>query len=75
MLFTGIRTDDEKQVGMGCHIVHRVGHGTRAKGGRQTGDRAGVSETGAVVDVIRPDDLPRQFIHEVVFLIGAFGGS
>ena len=56
-------------------IVHRVGHGARTEGGGQTGHGAGVSETGAVVDVVRPDHLPREFVHQIVFFVRAFGRS
>ena len=65
----------KNKLGIGGNIVHRVGHGTRTEGGRQTGHRAGVSETGAVVNVVRSDDLPRQFVHQVVFFVRAFGRS
>ena len=56
-------------------IVHAIGHRARTEGGGQTGHRAGVSETGAVVYVVCPQDLPRQFVHQIVFFVRAFGRS
>ncbi len=75
MLFGGVGADDEEGFCLCGNIVHAVGHRARTEGGGQTGHRAGVSETGAVVYVVRPQDLPRQFVHQIVFFVRAFGRS
>ena len=73
MLLGGVRADDEQRLGVIGNIVHRVGHCARAVGGGQTGHGAGVTETGAVVYVVRPDNLAGELVHQVVFFIQAFG--
>jgi hypothetical protein len=40
------------------NIVHRVGHSAGTEGSGQTGHSAGVSETGAMIDVVGPNHLP-----------------
>ena len=73
VLFGGIRADDQHGLRMVGDVIHRVGHRTRAKGSGQTGHGAGVSETGAMIDIVRPNHLPGEFIHQVVFFIQTFG--
>ena len=47
--------DDKEAIRVGFEFRDRIRHGATAKGRGQTGHRGGVSETGAVVDVIRAD--------------------
>ncbi len=54
-------------------LVDRVGHRPAAEGGGQTGHGGGVSEAGAVVDVVGGESRPGEFLQEVVLLVGAFG--
>ena len=75
VLLGGVRTDDKESLRLVGDIIHTVGHRTRTEGGSQTGYRAGVSETGAVVYIIRPHDLPRQFVHQIVFFVQALRRS
>jgi hypothetical protein len=75
MLLGGIRPDHQDGTGEFCNIVHGIGHGTRAEGSGQTGHGAGVSKPGAVIDIVRPDHLAGEFIHQVIFFVGAFGGG
>ena len=44
-------------------IVNRIRHCTRTEGSGQTGHSAGVSETGAMVYVVRPDHLAGKLVH------------
>ena len=62
----------EQEIGID-DVGDRVGHcpGTERRG--QTGHAAAVSETGAVVDVVRPDHRAGELLDEVVLLVGAFG--
>ena len=71
VLLGGVGADHEEGFRLVGDIVHGVGHGARAEGGGQTGHRAGVSETGAVVDVVRPYHLPGEFVHQIVFFVQA----
>ncbi len=68
----GIRPGDQDTVGM-LKLGDRVGHCPTAKRGDQTGHRGTVSKAGAVIDVVRSDHGPRQFLYEIVLLIGALG--
>ena len=64
---------DNKQTLYIFNFVNGVRHRSAAEGGRQPGDRRGVSETGAVINIVRADHRAREFLQEIVFLIGALG--
>ena len=54
-------------------LLDGVRHCTASECGGQTGHRHGVSETGAVIDIVGADHRAHEFLEEVVFLIGAAG--
>jgi hypothetical protein len=68
-----VRTDDEKAIGVRLEFGDRIRHGAAPKGCGQTGHSGSVSETGAVIDVIRADHRAGKLLQQVVFFIGAFG--
>ena len=53
--------------------IDRIGHRTTAERGGKSCHRRGVSETGAVIDVVRTDHSAREFHDQIIFLVGAFG--
>ncbi len=73
VLLGGVRSDDEDCLCLAGDIFNGIGHCARAECGGQTGHSAGVSKTGAVVDVVRPDHLPGELIHQIILFIGALG--
>ncbi len=72
--FSRVRAGDQEDIGF-HNVPNGVGHRSRANGRGQTGHAAAVSETGAVVDIIGANDRPGQFLEQVVFFVGAFGGG
>jgi len=73
----GVGADDDHAVA-GSHVPQLpdgVGHGAAAKGSGQTGHAGGVSEPGAVVDVVGADAGAQEFLEEVVLLVGAAGAA
>ncbi len=54
-------------------LCNGVRHGAASKGHRQTGDGGAVSETGAVVDVVRSQGGAGHLLEEVVLLVRALG--
>ena len=73
MLLGSVGTNDEDGLCLLGNIVHRIGHCSRTEGSSQTGHSAGVSETRAVVYVVCSDHLAREFVHQIIFFIGALG--
>ena len=63
MLLTCIRSNNEERFRFLRNIVHRIGHRPRTHRSSQTGYGAGVSETGAMVNIIRPDHLAGELVH------------
>ena len=72
MTLRRIAANDEHQVG----LLH-VGDGTRvaavAHGAEQTRGRRRLAVAGTVVDIVRADHGPRQFLHQIAFFIRALG--
>jgi len=50
-------------------FTNGVSHGSRAKHGRQTGDRWGVSGASTVVDIVCSDHRPHELHHGIVVFI------
>ena len=50
-------------------FYNRVGHCSATEGGGQTGHRGAMSETGTVIDIIRPQHRPREFLDNIVVLV------
>ena len=73
VLFGGIGANDEK----GCcalgYVVHRIGHGSRAKAGGQTGHSAAMSKPGTMVDIVCAYHLSGELVHQVVFFVQTLG--
>ena len=66
--------------GVGAHNQHQAGHLNICNRSRiaaildrplQTHRRRSLAVAGTVVDVVRPDHLTRQLLHQVAFLVGA----
>ena len=72
MVFRGVGADDEDTVRV-PDLSDGVGHGSASKCHRQTGDGGAVSETGAVVDVVRAEGRAGHLLQEVVLLVRALG--
>ena len=68
----GVGADDKYAVGI-LDLGNGIGHGSTAKGGGKTYHRGGVSEPGAVVDVVGPHCGSGKFHDDVVFLVGHLG--
>ena len=62
MSHRGIRADDEDAV-RPLNLRNGVGHRPAAKRRGQPGHRGGVSEAGAVVDVVRPKSCPGKLLQ------------
>ena len=69
---SGVAADREDTGGI-TDVVDRVGHGSAAEGGGQTGHRRGMSEAGTVVYVVRAQYRTGEFLHDVVVFVGALG--
>ena len=69
-----IRTGHQKTVGV-LKLLDRVGHGTGTKGRFQSHHGGGMTEAGAMVDIICLEDRPGQLHHQVIFLIAGLGGA
>ena len=54
-------------------IIDGVRHGATPETRGQTGHSGGMSETGAVVDIMSVEYRPRQFLHHVIIFIGGLG--
>ena len=72
MILRGIGACRQNQVGI-FNFVNRISHCTAAECGGQTGHRDGVSETGAVIDIVGADYRPHEFLEQIIFFIGATG--
>jgi hypothetical protein len=72
--FRCIGSDDEETVGIILELWDRVRHCSAPECCSQTGYGGSVSETGAVIDIIRPDHCAGKLLQKVIFLIGAFSG-
>ena len=64
-----VGADDEDRLGV-LEVLERVGHGAAAQGLDQAGDRGGVAEPRAVVDVLRAPDGAHELLEDVVVLVG-----
>ena len=53
-----------------AYFIDRVGHCAASQRGGQTGHGRGVSETGAVINVVRPHHRTGKFLDQVVVFIG-----
>ena len=67
-----VGTRDQDAVGI-ADVTYRVGHGAAAKGHPQTGDGAGVAETGAMIHVIGAKAGPHEFLEQIVLFVRAAG--
>ncbi len=73
MVFSRVGTDAEDDIRM-LDVVPVVGHCTTTEGGRQTGNRSGVSYSRLVFEVADPHGAGK-FAHQVAFLIIQGGGA
>ena len=73
MVLSSVGPDHEKATHI-LDFINGISHCSAAERGHQTGDRGGVSETGAVVDIVGTNHHPSKLLHEVIFLIGALSG-
>ncbi len=69
MLLGGVAADDEDRAAVVGDVADAVGHRPAAEAGRQTGDGAAVSETGAVVDAVGGHQLAGQLGEEEVLFV------
>jgi hypothetical protein len=72
MIFRRIGSCCQDDVGE-FDLLDGVSHRTASECGGQTGHRHGVSETGAVIDMVGADPRSHELLEKVVFLIGAAG--
>ena len=72
MLFGGVRADDQRHVRL-FQVGERIGHRSRTERSGQTGHGGRVSETGAVIHVVRADHRAGELLVQVVFFVGGFG--
>ena len=70
MAFPRVRANDENNIGRFPDFGNVIGHCPTTQSHRQTGDGGGVSETGAVIDVIRADHRAGKLLSDIVFFIG-----
>ena len=54
MIGRGIRADDQNDFGL-QHILQRIGHRSASERGGKTCHRGGMSEAGAVIDIVGAD--------------------
>lgn len=64
----GIRTDHHDAGGI-TQILDIVGHCTGTEGGGQTGHRWGMSNSCAVVHIIRPQHCPGKLLCHIIIFI------
>ncbi len=69
-----IRTGHQKAVGV-LELLNRVGHGAGTERCFQAHHRGGVTEPGAMIDIVCLEDRPGQLHHKEVFLVGGLGGT
>ena len=69
-----IGADAEKHVRF-VHVREGVGHSSAADGGRQTGDRGGVSSTATIINLIRSESRTNKFLHRISRLVRRASGS
>ena len=72
MCLGGVGADSQNTGGI-TYLLDRVGHGSAAECGDQTGHRRGMSETGTVVNIVVPEYNPGEFLGNVVVFVGALG--
>jgi len=65
-----IAPDRDNHLGLG-EILERIGHGSRTKALCQTGHRRRVADPGTVVDVVRAQYCPEEFLHLAGILVDA----
>ena len=68
MTLSHIGADAEKHVRF-VHVREGVGHSSAADGGRQTGDRRGVSSTATIINLIRSESRTNKFLHRISRLV------
>jgi hypothetical protein len=69
MVFGGVGAGDEDDVGL-SDVGDGVGHRATSECCGQTGHGGAVSETGAMVDVVRLQHRPGEFVGDIVFFVG-----
>jgi len=69
-----VGTDDKDAAGI-FNLGNGICHGSTSESGGQTDHRGGMSEPRAVVDVVGADDGPGEFLCQVIFFVGNFGGD
>jgi hypothetical protein len=67
-----VGADDDDDVGI-LHRGERRGNGARADGLHQGGDRRGMAQPGAVVDIVAVEAGAHELLEQVGFLVGALG--
>ena len=72
VILRGVGADGQNATGI-LNLLNRVGHGAAAEGCGQTGHCGSMSETGAVVDTVRPHYHTGELLEYVVILVSALG--
>ena len=72
MVLRGVGADDDNALRL-RHVCHLIGHRARADAFQQGGDRRGVAQPCAVIDVVRPESGPHQLLEKIGFFIAALG--
>ena len=74
MLFSSVGANNENSIGT-FYFLYGIGHSSATEGCSQTGYGGRMSKAGAIIYVIGANNLPHEFLHQVVFFIGALGGT
>ena len=74
MVFGGVRTDDDDHVRIGAR-GERGGDRPRADPLEEGGDRRGVAQARAVIDVVRAEAGADEFLDEVRLFVRPLGGA
>ena len=69
MGFCGVASGHQKDICL-LEILDGIGHGSGAQCGGQTDHRAGVTEMDAMINIVRSDGRPDEFLEKIVLLAG-----
>ena len=70
MSLRGVGANYKNAVGI-SDFSDGVGHRSAAERCGQTGHGGGMSETGTVIDIVGADNRAAEFLHQVIFFVGA----
>ena len=73
MLLRRVGVDDKECSRLLGHIVHRVTHRSGSERHSQPGHGGRMAEPGAMVDITGQENLPGEFLQQIILLVGAFG--